>query len=153
MDGISAVASVLGILSFAVKSTKGFYEFTEDLLNAPDEITAISRDALAFHGNFVSLQTSLASKDAQQAIDSRPDLQHAFHELEEPMHNCSRVLERLKDEINPHTTLSRVSVQGKKRIRSSALKWWWKKREVMRFVDQFSWTKETLTVSLQGIIL
>ena len=60
-DPFSIIAGVVGVTAGAVKASQVLFQLVDDVRNAPQEVSAISRDAHAFYSIVYSLQMTFGS--------------------------------------------------------------------------------------------
>ncbi|KAL8964883.1 MAG: hypothetical protein Q9183_004156 [Haloplaca sp. 2 TL-2023] len=148
MDPLSIIASVLGITSVAVQSSKALFELIDGIRSAPDEITNISRDVHAFYSIFYSLEVSLNDSKIKTAIAEDGSLTSLLSNLDKPLANCSSVLGQLMLKIRSFVR----PLDGERwRMTSNSVHWIWGRKEVLEQTQRLEACKATLDTGLTAI--
>lgn len=148
MDPLSAIAGVLGIVTFAAQSSKSLYELIDSVRSAPGEIKTISRDTHAFYNILFSLESSLKDPKVTAAIAEDEGLIALVGNLREPLGNCTSVLGQLMVKIQGFV---RPLDGERKRFSNNDLKWWIGKKEILELTGRVEATKATLNTGLTAV--
>ncbi|KAL9601010.1 MAG: hypothetical protein Q9219_002832 [cf. Caloplaca sp. 3 TL-2023] len=148
MDPLSVIASVLGIVSVTVESSKALFELIDTVRSAPNEIQNISRDTQAFYSVIFSLEASLKEPRVATAIAEDLGLTALVENLREPLGNCTNALGQLMVKIQ---AFIRPLDGERKRFSGNDLKWYWGRREIVDLAARVEATKATLNMGFTAI--
>lgn len=94
-EPLSIIASVTGIATAALQSSKALLELVNDIKGSSEEINAISRDVHAFYAITYTLNTTLKEKVIIDAVGYDEAILEMIKNLSDPLSNCQAVLGEL----------------------------------------------------------
>lgn len=77
-------------------------DLVDTVKNAPEEITAISKDIHAFHNVVSSVQIALRHPGVKRVVLDDEKLSEVVERLGDPLTNCASILAQLESKIKPH---------------------------------------------------
>ena len=149
MAEIGLIASVVGVAGAALTSSRALFEMVDEIRNAPEELSAISKDIHSFHDVVGSVQMAIRDRLVIKALLRDRKLCELVTNLEAPLQNCSSILTLLKPRIEPH--LKKRS-DGKFRVSSIDVRWILKKKDIIDCRNRLEVTKSTLDAALTSVI-
>lgn len=91
-DPLSIIASVLGIASTAVQSSKALFELVSDIREGRKEIRAVSKYVYEFYNLVSSLFALLDEAYVKRSVSDDEPMLDRIHSLTAPLKNCRAVL-------------------------------------------------------------
>jgi hypothetical protein len=169
LAGIGVAASILQVADGAMKTSLQLYDFFSTITQAPQEILGITKDVNTFHRLVSNLTMSLQSSDVQAVVEHDIGIANAVNSLCEPINNCSHTFEKIEKKLRPHlkeetsvneerTTAqsasrgNEVAVQPK-RITRSALKWYFRRKEINSLLIELERNKATFGDAMGSVTL
>ena len=147
-DPLSIIASVVGVATAALQTSKGLHDMLEILRHSSDELRVISKDAHAFYSVVFSLQQELQSDDTRSIISGDVGLTRMVENLKLPLSSCSAILGRIMVKIRGRIKPDK----GGLRVSSFDVKWWFSiKSELQGLTMQLMAAKSTLDVGLSSL--
>ena len=142
-DPFSIIAGVVGVTAGAVKASQCLFQLVDDVRNAPQEVSAISRDAHAFHSIVYSLQMALEADDVRHVLGTDILMTQMIKNLNRPLENCRTILDQLLTRIQNHLKSAKDAPDF--RMSVIDLKWsLYTKNEVLGLMSRLEATKATL---------
>ena len=123
------------IIGFALQASASLYSLIDGTLDAPKEVTAVSREAKAFASVLTSLQ-GLLDKDRVR--------EDAIVLLRGPLDNCVNTLTALSLKIQPHIKPTGDAKKSKWR----GLTWYLKREETRELCSRLSQSNVTLNTAI-----
>lgn len=121
----------------------------DEVRNAPDELSAISKDVHSLHDVVTSIQLALRDTIVVKVLQEDRQLFDLVTGLEDPMLNCTTMMSQLKLRIEPHLKLSS---SGTLRFSSIDIRWGFKKKDIIECRNRLEATKSTLNAALASIV-
>ncbi|KAG7002269.1 hypothetical protein G7Y79_00028g062900 [Physcia stellaris] len=149
MEAVGFVASVVGVATAALASSRALYEMVDEVRNAPDELSAISKDTHSMHDVVTSIQLALRDTIVIKVLQEDRQLCDLVTRLEDPMLNCTTMMSQLKLRIEPHLKLGS---SGTLRFSSIDIRWGFKKKDIIECRNRLETTKSTLNAALASIV-
>lgn len=149
MEAVGFAASVVGVATAALASSRALYEMVDEVRNAPDELSAISKDMHSLHDVVTSIQLALRDSIVVKVLQENPQLCDLVTRLKDPMLNCTTMMSQLKLRIEPHLKLSS---NGTLRLSSIDIRWVFMKKDIIDCTNRLEATKSTLNTALTSIV-
>lgn len=141
-DPLSITAGIVGILGFALHSSKRLFEFIDGLRGAPKDIAAISDDLKALYrvlAVLVGMQDEL-SRNSSLCDCLRP-----------PIENCLDVFDEFTTTLNTYIHVTR---EGTLKVRIwKNIPWVFKEKEIQLFRDTVITYKASLSIAVAAMTL
>ena len=142
------IASIAGIATAAIVTSKKLYELVDDVKEGPEEIGHIARDAHAFYSIVFSLQLALKEEDIRSIVRDDAAILQMIQNLQRPLTNCETVLGKIRAKIERHL---KPHPRGF-RMSSIDLKWGLiTKSEIKDLLRKLEATKSTLDNALAAV--
>ena len=148
-DPLSVIASVIAVGSLAAQSFRAFYQLIDAIVDAPNDICALSRDAQSCYAIIASLNSALLDQEVRATIEGDVPMMEVISNLENPLHNCLVTLDQMR--LKLLTSLKPVGGCSRFRLSSVALRWWLNRSRFKDSMDRLGQNKATLNVSLAAI--
>ena len=149
MEAVGFAAGVVGVATAALASSRALYEMVDEVRNAPDELSAISKDVHSLHDVITSIQLALRDTIVVKVLQEDRQLCDRVTRLESPMLNCTTMMSQLKLRIEPHL---KMSSSGSLRFSSIDIRWGFKKKDIIECRNRLEATKSTLNAALASIV-
>ena len=149
MEAVGFAAGVVGIAGAALTSSRALYQMVDEVRNAPQELSAISKDTRSLHDTVTSVQMALRNPSVIRILQEDQQLCDQVIRLEEPMQSCSAIITQLIQRIEPHLKTSR---SGTVRLSSIDFRWVFKKKDILDCRDRLEASKLTLNDALTSVI-
>ena len=147
-DPLSIIASVVSVGTAALQSSKLLYELVDGIVNAPEEIIAISKDTHAFYDIVASLASALTDDEVTKYVSEDVVIVAMLANLKNPLRNCAMTLGQLMVKIQSRV---RPAENGMSFRFSVNVQWYFKKKSVKESLDRLGHNKATLDTALNTI--
>ncbi|KAL6718947.1 hypothetical protein ACLMJK_003182 [Lecanora helva] len=149
MAELGIITGIVQLAGAAIVSAQTLCDLVDTVKNAPEGITAISKDAHAFRNVISAVQSALRHPSVERVIVEDEKLTELIEGLGEPLKNSASTLALLDSKIKPHL---KPAEDGGSRMSSIDLAWYFKKREIMDCKASLEATKSTLDTALNSVI-
>ena len=141
-DPLSITAGAVGILGFALHSSRRLLDLINGLQGAPKDIAALSTDLKALYEVLAVLM------GMQDELARNASLCNC---LQPPLENCLDVFEEFTTALNTYTLTTR---EGTRKIRSwKNVAWVLKEKEIQLFRDTIVTYKASLSLAVSAMTL
>ncbi|KAK6436259.1 hypothetical protein LTR95_007548 [Oleoguttula sp. CCFEE 5521] len=103
-DPLSIAASVVGVATLFLQSSKVLTDFVQDVKGAPAELKAIASDANAFSAQVLAVKISLADTEIARLVDKTEVIRGLMANMRDAMQSCADACQSLLEELDSHAT-------------------------------------------------
>ena len=149
VDPLSVVASVIGVATAALQSSKTLSILINDIREASEEIDLVSRDVLAFASVVSSLKLMLGETKIQDAVSGDNTMIEVIGNLRHPLDNCETALQNLSSKLS-----NQLEYRNSRTFRATGVRLRWAlfaKKEAKDLQSRLGFTKATLSAALNAI--
>lgn len=150
MDPLAMISGVIAVAGAAICASKSLLDLVDTIKNAPEEITAVSKDTIALFNVVSSLETALRDYQVQNVVEGDPNMAEMVERLREPLQNCSTILGQLKPRIKNRLKLANG---GGFQVRNGRFMWHFSRRGIKEYMSRLEATKTTLDTALTSVVL
>ena len=149
MAEIGLIASVIGVAGAALAASKALSDMIDQIRNAPEEIIAISKDTLSFHGIITNVHVAITDEFVVSKLETEQQILRAVKELEGPLKNCGTILTQMRLRIKSHL---KRSDDGGLRVSSFDMRWIFQRKDIIDCRNRLETTKSTLNAALSSVV-
>ncbi|KAL8903186.1 MAG: hypothetical protein Q9171_007489, partial [Xanthocarpia ochracea] len=105
MEPVSAVASVLAIVTAAVQVTKALHDVLVDIKDAPKDIARLCDDVHSISTLLSSLEDTLKHEPYRRTLEEESPIIRSLEQLKAPLKGCTRIIEAIQIKVTPFSDL------------------------------------------------